>query len=64
MAADGVCDRNFPELHAELLTKDLRVRACALRRAEAGHGDSENIVHGLSELFHRVHRDKKRKAAI
>ena len=64
MAADGIGDRNFPKLHAELLAKDLRVRARALRRAEAGHGDSENVLHWASELFHRVHRDKKRKAAI
>ena len=64
MAADGVCDRNFPELHAELLTENLRVRARALRRAEAGHRDSENVLHRPSELFHRVHRDKKCKAAI
>ena len=64
MAADGIGDRNFPKLHAELLTENLRVRARALRRAEAGHRDGEDIVHRPPELFHRVHRDEKCKAAV
>ena len=64
MAADGIGDRNFPKLHAELLTKDLRVRARALRCAEAGHRDGEDIGHRPPELFHRVHRDEKCKAAV
>ena len=64
VAADGVCDLNFPEADAELVAEDLRVRARAVCRAEARHGDCQNVGHRAAQPLHRAHRHQQRQAAV
>ena len=58
VAAHRVRNGNFRELYTQLLTQNLCIGARPLRRAEAGHGDGKNVLHGTLQALHGAHGDE------